>query len=152
MASSNATTVEAYLEELPTERRAVVAELRQLILDHLPEGYEEQMRWGMISYEIPLAVHPDTYNKQPLLYLSLAAQKRHYALYLMGAYGDREATERLEAAFQKAGKKMDMGKSCLRFRSLEDVPFEALAQEIARLSPQAFIQKNKQGRTKNLKK
>src|SRR5690606_35123491 len=116
MASSSATTVEQYLAELPPERREVVATMRALVLQHLPAGYEERMNWGMISYEVPLARYPDTYNKQPLAYAALAAQKNHYALYLncVHAGDDREAA--LREAFAAAGKKLDMGKSCVRFK------------------------------------
>lgn len=88
MVQSQAATLAEYLDELPEERRAVVARVRQTVLDHLPAGYQETMRWGMISYEIPLERYPNTYNGQPLAYIGLAAPKRHYALYLMGAYAD----------------------------------------------------------------
>ena len=86
MAKSSAVTVEAYLQELPAERRAVIEQVRQVILDNLPPGYEESMNWGMISYEVPLERYPKTYNKQPLNYAGLAAQKNNYSLYLMCAY------------------------------------------------------------------
>ena len=88
MAKSNAATVQEYLDELPEDRRAVVAAVRDVVLRHLPKGYGENMNWGMISYEIPLERYPDTYNGQPLSYMALAAQKNHYALYLMCFYGD----------------------------------------------------------------
>ena len=85
MVSSAAATVEAYLAELPPERRAVVATVRALVNAHLPEGYVEGMHWGMIGWVIPLSRYPVTYNKQPLIYAALAAQKNNYALYLMCA-------------------------------------------------------------------
>jgi hypothetical protein len=139
MASSSATSVEGYLEELPDERREVVSAVRETILRHLPEGYQEAMRWGMICYEIPLERHPRTYNGQPLGYIALAAQKHHYALYMSGLYADPEAYARLKQAFAGAGKKFDMGKSCLRFRKLDDVPWDAIADAVAGISPDEFI-------------
>lgn len=139
MAASEATTIEAYLAELPPERRIVMEEVRALVLEHLPPGYEETMNWGMISYAIPLSRYPQTYNGKPLSYVGLAAQKRHYALYLMGCYADSEQEQQLRAAFAAAGKKIDMGKSCLRFKKLDDLPRDAVGAAIAALSPDEFI-------------
>ena len=139
MASSRATTVEDYLAELPAERRAVVAAVRDVVLRHLPPGYEETMNWGMISYEIPLARYPTTYNKQPLAYAALAAQKNHYALYLNGAYQQPARASALEEGFARAGKKLDMGKSCLRFKRVDDLALDAVAESIASTPPEEFI-------------
>lgn len=139
MASGSATTVAKYLASLPAERRTVVAAVRKLVLKHLPAGYEETMGWGMISYGIPLATYPDTYNGQPLCYAALAAQKSHYALYLMGPYSDSKQVAALEKAFAKIGKRMDMGKSCLRFKRLEDLPLEAIGKVIASAPPKKYI-------------
>ena len=132
MAKSNAGTVREYLSELPAERRNVVSQVRDVILENLPEGYEETMNWGMISYEVPLERYPDTYNGQPLGYLALAAQKNHYAVYAHGIYMDTEGETWVRAEFEKAGRKLDMGKSCIRFRKLEDLPLNVIAQ-IARV-------------------
>ncbi len=115
---SQAQTVAGYLEELPPDRREVVSGLRKIILKHLPRGYREAMNWGMISCEIPLEDYPNTYNGQPLGYLALAAQKNHFSLYMMGVYQDPEQEARLKEGFRKAGKKPDMGKSCLRFKKV----------------------------------
>src|SRR5687767_4872060 len=90
MASSSATTVEGYLDELPAERRVVVAAVRDTIRKTLPKGYRETMNWGMITYELPLERYPDTYNGQPLMYAAVAAQKHYYAVYLTGLYQDPE--------------------------------------------------------------
>src|SRR5918998_6950584 len=114
MAQSAAATVAEYLAELPPARRAVVAAVRDVVRGALPDGYVETMNWGMISYEIPLSRYPTTYNGRPLSYAALAAQKSHYALYLMGACADPAHAAALESAFAAAGKRMDMGKSCLR--------------------------------------
>ena len=148
MVKSNATTVEGYLEELDPDRRRVVEAVRQMILDHLPEGYQESMNWGMISYEIPLEVYPDTYNGRPLGYVALAAQKQHYAVYLMGVYQDPEQEAQLREAFERAGKKLDMGKSCLRFKKLEDVPLDVIGEVIASTPPEQFIARYEQAREK----
>jgi hypothetical protein len=136
---SRATTVAAYLDELPPERRAVVVAVRDLVLRHLPAGYEETMASGMIGYGIPLADYPNTYNKQPLAYIGLAAQKRHYALYLMNVHQNGEDETRLREAFAHAGKRLDMGKSCLRFASLDDLELDAVAAVIASTPPAEFI-------------
>ena len=136
---SKATTVAAYLDELPPERRAVVSTVRDLVLRHLPAGYQETMAFGMIGYGVPLADYPNTYNKQPLAYVGLAAQKRHYALYLMDVHENGEDEGRLREAFARAGKTLDMGKSCLRFTALDDLELDAIAAVIARTPPADFI-------------
>jgi hypothetical protein len=139
MVSSAATTVEAYLDSLPEERRAVVSAVRDVVRRHLPHGYRESMEWGMIGYAIPIERYPDTYNGQPLCYAALAAQKNHYSLYLTGAYGDEGDTEFLRRAFARAGKKLDMGKSCVRFKSIDDLPLPAIGELIASVPPAMFI-------------
>lgn len=133
-------SVDEYLEELPEDRREVVESVRKLIRKNLPKGYEEGVGSGMLSYHIPIEQYPHTYNKQPLGYLALAAQKNYFALYLMGAYSDPAQRKALEEAFAKAGKKMDMGKSCLRFKSLDDLPVDALGKVIASTPPKKFIE------------
>jgi hypothetical protein len=137
--SSAATSVEAYLAALPPERRAVIAQVCDFVRKHLPKGYEEVMNWGMISWEIPLSRYPTTYNKQPLSYAALAAQKNNYALYLMMVYQDDSEGHPLRQAYAKAGKKLDMGKSCLRFRKLDDLLWEPLGEAISGTSVETFI-------------
>jgi Domain of unknown function (DU1801) len=139
MARSNAATVQDYLDGLPEERRAVVAAVREVIVRHLPAGYRECMNWGMISYEIPLERYPNTYNGQPLSYVGLAAQKNHFALYLMCVYGDAGQEAWLREEFKKAGKKLDMGKSCVRFRKLDDLPLDVIGRVVARTPPDKYI-------------
>lgn len=148
MAQSTAATVEEYLAELPEDRRAVVAAARALVLRHLPAGYAESMGFGMICYGIPLRDYPNTYNKQPLCYAALAAQKKHYALYLMNVYADDAAEHRLRDAFAARGLKLDMGKSCLRFRTLEDLALDAVGDVIASTPPAAFIARYEESRRK----
>jgi uncharacterized protein YdhG (YjbR/CyaY superfamily) len=138
MASSKAATVQEYLAELPEDRRAVVAAVRDVVLRSIPAGYQESMAFGMIGYGVPLERYPDTYNGQPLAYAAIAAQKNYYALYLMSAYtGAQEQAVR--EAFAAAGKKLDMGKSCIRFKKLDDLPLDALGRIIAATPPDAFI-------------
>src|SRR4249920_3382463 len=108
MASSKAKTVEAYLKELPADRRAVIAAVRAVVVKNLPKGYEEAMEWGMPCWQIPLAKYPHTYNDRPLKYVALAAQKSFYALYLMCVDHDPKLLAELHAAYAKAGKKLDM--------------------------------------------
>jgi len=132
-------SVDAYLESLPAERREVVKTLRELVLKNLPKGYEESFEWGYPTYEIPLAKYPDTYNKRPLAYAAIAAQKHHYAVYLMCVYQDAKLRARLEDDFAKAGKKLDMGKSCIRFKRLEDVPLPAIGRAIRAVPPAKYI-------------
>jgi uncharacterized protein YdhG (YjbR/CyaY superfamily) len=139
MVSSKAASPEAYLDELPPERREIVSRVRDLVNSNLPAGYIERMSWGMIGWELPLERYPDTYNKQPLAYAGLAAQKSHYALYLNCIYASEERTQRLREAYARAGKKLDMGKSCIRFKKAEDLAEDALAEAIASVPPDAFI-------------
>lgn len=136
---SDAATVEEYLEGLPEERREAVSAVRSAILDRLPDGYAEEMRWGMISYDVPLAVQPDTYNGKPLMYAALASQKRHMAVYLSGVYADPVAREDFEEAYRATGKRVDMGKSCVRFRRLEDLPLDVIGDAVARYPIDTFV-------------
>jgi len=145
---SEAQTVRDYLDQLPEDRRQVISRVRDIILAHLPDGYEETMNWGMISYEIPLERYPDTYNGQPLGYLALAAQKNYNALYLMGVYGDTERERALKDAHESAGKKLNMGKSCLRFKKLDDLELDAIADVVRSTPPEEFIQMYEAGRHK----
>jgi len=140
MAKSTTKTVKEYIEELPEYRRETIEKVRELILKHLPEGYQETINWGMISYEIPLDRYPDTYNNQPLSYLGLAAQRNYNALYLMPVYQDEKLEEWLSEEFEKANKKMDIGRSCLKFQTVDDLPIEAITKIIAHQTPDEFIE------------
>lgn len=139
MASSKAATVEEYLQELPEDRREVVSTVRDVILRNLPDGYTETMAWGMITYGIPLERYPTTYNGQPLGYAALAAQKNSYSLYLLGAYADPEQEAALREAFRREGKKLDMGKSCVRFKKTADLPLDDIGHLIAATTPDQYI-------------
>ena len=139
MVKSGAATVEAYLAELPAERREAVETVRRTILANLPDGYEEQMSFGMIGYVVPLSRYPDTYNKQPLALAALASQKRHMAVYLNNVYGDPATLEWFTAAYAASGKRLDMGKSCVRFKRLADLPLDVIGETIARTSLADFL-------------
>ena len=139
MASSDAATVREYLDALPDDRRAALGAVREVILANLPDGYVETMNWGMITYEVPLERYPDTYNRQPLGYAALASQKRHMSLYLMGVYADPEAREWFERAYAERGKKLDMGKSCLRFKRLDELPLDVIGTLVARTPVDEFL-------------
>jgi len=148
MVSSKAATPEAYIAELPPDRAALVSRLRDLVNANLPPGYVEKMSWGMIGWEVPLDTYPDTYNGQPLVYAGLAAQKNHTALYLNCVYASEERTKRLKAAWAAAGKRLDMGRSCLRFNRPEDVADEVLAETIRSIPVEAFIAEYEAGRAR----
>jgi uncharacterized protein YdhG (YjbR/CyaY superfamily) len=148
VASSKASTVEEYLNELPAERREVVSKVRDVILENLPEGYQENMNWGMIAYEVPLERYPETYNKQPLMYMALAAQKNHYAVYASGVYMDPLGESWVQSEFEKAGKKLDMGKSCIRFKKLEALPLEVVGKITGAHEVDDFIQTYEKSRKK----
>ena len=139
MVSSAAKTVDAYLAELPPERRAVVVAVRDLVNAHLPPGYEETMTWGMISWEIPLSRYPVTYNKQPLSFAALAAQKNSYSLYLMAVDCGSEGERQLREAATALGRKLDMGKCCIRFKQPDHLPLQAIGALIASVPVEAYI-------------
>lgn len=145
MQSKAATAVE-YLSELSEERRQIMSKVREVILKNLPDGYVETMNWGMISYEVPLSVYPDTYNKQPLSFAGLASQKNHCSLYLMCVYQDADQLSWMEAQFESAGKKLNMGKSCIRFKKLEDLQLDVIGKIIAETTVEKFIKSYEKSR------
>lgn len=140
MARSDAATVKEYLDSLPADRRKAISRVRQVIRKHLPKGYRESMQFGMIGYAIPLSRYPDTYNGQPLAYAALASQKNYCSLYLMTAYANSDQEARLRAAFRKAGKKLDMGKCCIRFKTADDLPLPAIGRAIAATPVKRYIE------------
>jgi len=139
MASSKAETVDDYLGELPDDRREAIAEVRDEILANLPDGIVETMNWGMITYEVPLETFPDTYNKKPLQYAALASQKNHMAVYLNTIYMNEADASWFKEQYLATGKKLDMGKSCVRFKKLEQLPVELIGQAIAKVSLDEFL-------------
>lgn len=140
MVKSEAASVTDYLGELSPERRETLVAVRDVILEHLPTGYEEVMDFGMISYVIPLTAYPTTYNKHPLMYAALSSQKNYCSVYLMNIYGKPELMDWFEAEYRASGKRMDIGKACVRFKSLDDLPLELVGQAIARTSVAEYIE------------
>lgn len=136
---SKANTVADYLTELPADRKAGIEAVRAVVLENLPSGYEEAMNWGMITYQVPLEVYPDTYNKQPLVYAQLGSHKNYMTLYLMGIYGSDDTAKGFEADYRATGKRYDVGKSCVRFRSLDDLPLELIGNTIASIEMEDFV-------------
>ena len=139
LVQSTATTVDQYLNELPPDRRETVSAVRGLILENLPEGYEETMYFGMIGYVVPLEVQPETYNGQPLGYISLASQKNYVSLYLMSVYGHKETQEWFLNAYKASGKKLNMGKSCVRFKKVDDLPLDVIARVVSLTPMDEFV-------------
>ena len=140
---SESTTVADYLAKLPPERRQSIAQVREIILKNLPEGYEEVMNWGMITYQVPLEIYPDTYNKKPLMYAALANQKNHMAVYLTGIYMDEKLNQEFEDSYKKTGKRYDVGKSCVRFRKLDDLPLPLIGESIKAMEMEEFVTRTK---------
>ncbi len=149
MAQSTAKTVYEYLDELSPDRREAIATVREVILLHLPPGYEETMQYGMIGYVIPLERYPVTYNGQPLAYAALASQKNYMSVYLMNIYSDKEAEQWFVDQYKASGKKLNMGKSCLRFKKLEDLPIDLIGKAIERTKVDDFIELYEASRRKS---
>lgn len=143
---SSANTVQEYLDDLPAARLEAIETVRETILANLPEGFEEAINWGMITYQVPLDRYPDTYNKQPLMLAALASQKNHMAVYLTGVYADEGSRQQFVDAYRETGKRLDMGKSCVRFRELDDLPVDLIGQAIAQFSVDDFIELNERVR------
>ncbi|MDB4908058.1 MAG: hypothetical protein JWO05_2842 [Gemmatimonadetes bacterium] len=140
------TTVAAYLASLAPEKRSVIETARDFVLKNIRKGYAEYMGWGVINWGIPLEQFSDTHNGQPLCYVGLGAQKNYNSLYLMGVHDSSSGKytmpfpETLLAdAFRKAGKRLDMGLCCLRFRQLEDLELVSVARVIAMSTPQEYL-------------
>jgi hypothetical protein len=135
-------TVDEYVKSLPVDRRSAIGEVRKLILANLPKGYAERMQGSMIGYVVPHEIYPAGYHcdpRQPLQYAALASQKSHMAIHMMVLYGDTEFEKWLREAWQASGKKLDMGKSCIRFKKLDDLPLEVVAQAVARVPVEAYV-------------
>ena len=137
---SKASTVEEYLAGLPEDRRAAIQAVRKVILKNLPKGYEEVLQYGVLGYVVPLKVFPSGYlnrKNEPLPYICLASQKNYMSIYMMSVYGDAEAKFRKE--YQATGKRLDMGKCCVRFRKLEDLPLDVIGKAVARYPMKKWI-------------
>ena len=137
---SKAITVEQYLNELPNDRKEAMSIVRQTIVENLPDGYNEVMNWEMITYEVPLETYPNTYNGKPLMYAALASQKNYMSVYLTGCYMSLDVRNKFKKAYKKSGKRFDAGKSCIRFKKVNDLPLELLGKTIASMDVNKFIE------------
>ncbi|MBL8348710.1 MAG: DUF1801 domain-containing protein [Burkholderiaceae bacterium] len=139
-----ATTVDGYLAELPPERQAALGRLRAEITKNLPPGFVEQMQWGMVGYVVPHSLYPAGYHTdraQPLPFLALASQKAHIAVYHMGIYADPKLLAWFRSEHAKASpRKLDMGKSCIRYRKPEDIPFDLIGRLAGKVTPNQWIE------------
>ena len=141
--------VAEYLDELPAERRELLRAVRDVVAQAMPRGYQEGIAFGMVTWCVPLERYPDTYNGRPLGYVALAAQTRHCAVYLMGLYADSEEAASFRRRWQERGRRLDMGKSCLRFRRLEDLDLELLAEVVAGTSVPTYVERYEAARRLN---
>ncbi len=139
--TSNAKTVEEYLANLPDDRRVAIQAVRKVILKNLPKGYEEGMQYGCIGYFVPHSIYPKGYHcdpKQPLPFAGLASQKNHMAVYLFCIYCDSKEESEFRNAYLETGKRLDMGKSCVRFKKLDDLPLELIGKTIKAITVKKF--------------
>jgi hypothetical protein len=145
---SDGSTVQEYLDNLEPDRREVVSAVREVINAAMPDGYEEGIAYGMIGWSVPLERYPDTYNGQPLGYVALAAQRRYYSLYLNALYAGSVDETEFRRRWDDSGRKLDMGKSCLRFRKLEDLNLELIAETVAGTPVDGYIARYEQARAR----
>lgn len=138
-AISQPKTPEEYIDSLPPDRQAAIRAVREVIRRNLPAGYEEGVQFGMIGYYVPLDRFPDTYNGQPLGLAALASQKNYMSLYLNSVYGNRETEAWFRGRYLASGKKLNMGKGCVRFRKLEDLPLGVIGETIARANLDRYL-------------
>ncbi len=139
---SKAATPEKYLAALPQDRREAISAVRDVILKNLDKDIEEGMQYGMIGYYVPHRVFPAGYHcdpSQPLPFAGLGSQKQHMALYLMCVYGDAPTREAFVKEWKATGKKLDMGKACIRFKKLEDVPLEVIGRLVKKVTAKKYI-------------
>lgn len=141
MPRSEASTPDEMIAALPPDRREAISAVRDVIRANLPPGYEEGMQFGMIAWYVPLERLPDTYNGHPLGLAALASQKNYMSLYLNTVYGDPETERWFLGRFAASGKRLDMGKSCVRFRSVEDLPLDVIGETIARASVETYVER-----------
>lgn len=139
---SKASTVSEYLASLPEDRRKALNALREVINANLDQGFQEGMQYGMIGYFVPHGIYPDGYHcdpKQPLPFAGIASQKNHMSLYLMCVYGSEEHESWFREQWAKSGKKLDMGKACVRFKKIEDVPLDVIGKTFKRVTLKKYL-------------
>jgi len=145
---SHTMTVAAFLATLTDERRREFRRVRAVIRQHLPSGYEEVVTKGMLVYQVPFKRYSDTYNGCPLWYVAIAPQKAYLSLHLMPVYGNAAQAQRLKEGFRAAGKKLDMGKACIRFKSLEGVALDVIRDIVARVPAGEYVKHYRRSREK----
>ena len=136
------TSVKEYLDGLPEDRRKAIRKVRSAVNKGLPKGYKEGLQYGMIGWFVPHSIFPDGYHcdpKQPVPFVGLASQKNYMSLYLMCIYGDEKQRKRFEKEWARTGKKLDMGKSCVRFKRVEDIPLGVITKAVAGVPVDAFL-------------
>lgn len=140
---SKAATVDQYVQDLPNDRIASITQIRNVLKENLPKGFEERMQYGMISYVVPHSIYPDGYHcdkKQALPFLSIASQKNFISLYHMGIYADENLLNWVKEEYAKECKtKLDMGKGCIRFKKMDDIPFQMIAELATKISVEEYI-------------
>lgn len=140
---ATATTPEEYIENLPEERRAPMQQLRETIRQHLPAGFEERIIYGMLGYVVPFSTYPAGYHcdtSLPLSFLSIASQKNFIAVYHMGIYSDESLFKWFTDEYPKHSKrKLDMGKSCIRFKKMEEIPYELIGELATKMTPEEWV-------------
>lgn len=138
-AKTSAAAIPAFLASLPAERRPEVERARQTIRLNLPDGYEEVVSKNMLVYQVPLDAYPDTYNGHPLWYVALASEKSCLSLHVMPVYGDRALGRQLEDGFRRAGKRLDMGKACIRFKTADDLALDVIGRIVAKVPVDRWV-------------
>jgi hypothetical protein len=133
------TTVPEFIAQLPDDRRREVERVHAVLRKNVPNGYQETLTSGMIAYSVPLSVYPDTYNKQALWYVALAAQKNYLSLHLLPVYMNPPLVQKLRDGFKAAGKKLDMGKGCVRFKRADDLALDTIAEIVAAVPMEKFV-------------
>jgi len=139
MVTGAPTTPDEYIAALPPDRHEAVSAVRDVVRRNLPAGFEEGMEFGMIAWYVPLETFPDTYNGRPLGLAALASQKNYMSLYLNSVYGDPKTEAWFRQRYAASGKKLDMGKSCVRFKRVEDLPLDVIGETIARVDLESYL-------------
>lgn len=137
--TSSPQTLDEYIASLPDERRDAVATVREMVRQNLPAGFEEGIQYGAIGWYVPLERFPDTYNGEPLALAGLANRKGYVALYLNNVYGNTDTERWFRERYAASGKKLDMGKSCIRFKRVEDLPLGLIGETIARTDLDSYL-------------
>jgi hypothetical protein len=143
-----ALTVRQWLASVPAERKHAINAVRNAVNEHLPQGYEETVDWGMLAWVVPLATLPNTHNGHPLMLAALGAHTKLMTIYLMSVYSDPKIRREFETAYKKTGKKLDMGGSCVHFKTLDDLPLDVVGDIIARVAVNEYVERYQHSRTR----